>query len=119
MFQKNIQILFIMGDSITNLKTLHETIKFFKLNYVIGERTVADGNCFTHACYQSILHYKDLGQWRGVVPDSIDHLRADVIKYMEVNKNYWTRPRFNSCLKRMEDPPLNDVSFMDILESQR
>ena len=105
--------------SITNLQPLRDFLVTRNLDHlVVGELTLANGSCFVIACRQNMEHLASTGQWNKPIPTSAEELRAQIIQFMRENKNYWTRPRFNEESGRMEDPPLEDAEFQDLINDQ-
>ena len=45
-----------MTVNITDLSILTKTIEKHNLNFVLGSRTVANGNCFVDGLYQNISY---------------------------------------------------------------
>ena len=83
-----------------------------------GTHTPGDGNCFLWACIQNMVELQRRGQWSRPIP-AVNELRAQVIQFMIENRKYWTRPRFNTEIERMQDAPLEDDSFQELLLDQQ
>ena len=88
------------------------------LQLVEGTPTPGDGNCFLWGCIQNMMELQSRGQWSRPIP-GVNELRAQVIQFMIENRKYWTRPRFNTEIERMQDAPLEDDSFQELLRDQQ
>ena len=106
-----------MSMSITDLKILKEFLLTRNLPLIVGDATPGDGSCFIHACIQNMNYLKSVGQWDKPILTS-EELRAEVIEYMRKNKAYWTRPRHNEETGRMQDAPLEEDDFKELIIDQ-
>ena len=98
-----------------SLRHLHQLIITHNLPYKIGEEeTPGDGNCFLSAVLQNLISLKDNKLWEKQIPDDVDELRAQVIEFMKTEREYWTRPRYNSTNNLFEDGPFSkDIDIAD------
>ena len=105
--------------SITNLQILREFLLSRNIDLVVGdEETPGDGSCFIHACIQNMVYLESIGQWNRPIPTSSEELRAEVIQFMKERRSYWTRPRFNEETGVMQDAPMEEDDFKDLITDQ-
>ena len=106
--------------SVVDIRILSDFLRVrgVTLNLAVGDPTEADGTCFLHAMRQNMLHLKKRGQWSGPIPESAEHLRSLVVRFMSANRELWTRPCYNLETGVYQDAPLDDEQFNNLLEQQ-
>lgn len=63
-----------------------------------------------------MLYYHERGEWQRPVPESVHHMRRDVIQYMIDNRDKYVTPQIVDG--RYEDPPLDIESFNRLIADQ-